>query len=134
VSLCDRRDYSQAVLRHEVEGWDMHDHGGEITKPVAERRREGDNVQGVVVCHHQYGLGVYLPDRDEYGHVNITSIKPPGQRIDGPADFPPIGSEVEGTVLGYTEIDSQLRITLVPRGAPSESDGRLCVRPSRLAR
>ena len=94
----------------------MHDHGGEITKAPVERCREGDQVHGVVVCHHHYGLGLYLPDRDEYGHVNITSIKPPGERIDGTADFPPVGSQVDGTVLGYTGIDSQLRITLVPPG------------------
>ena len=92
----------------------MHDHGDEIAKPLAERSGEGEQVRGVVVCHHAYGLGMYLPDRSEYGHVNITSIRPAGQRLAGPADSPPIGAEAQGTVLGYTGIHDQLRITLVP--------------------
>jgi hypothetical protein len=95
----------------------MHDHGDEIKTPEAERRAEGEQVRGIVVCHHVYGLGMYLPDRDDYAHVNITSIKPSGERVAGPADFPPVGDEVEGAVLGYTGIDQQLRVRLVPRDA-----------------
>jgi hypothetical protein len=94
----------------------MHDHGDEIrTSRGGARRTEGEQVRGIVVCHHVYGLGIYLPDRDEYGHVNITAIKPPGERIDGPADFPPVGGPIEGTVLGYTGVDQQLRVSMVPR-------------------
>jgi hypothetical protein len=42
--------------------------------------------------------------------VNITEIKPGTVR--GRKDFPAIGNPAEGTVLGYTGIDSQLRISL----------------------
>ena len=109
------------MLRHEVQGWDMHDHGDEIRKPEGERSSEGEEVQAVVVCHHHFGLGLYIPNRDEYAHVNITSVKAQGERIDGPDDFPPIGSHVRGIVLGYTGIHDQLRVTLAP---PVRADER----------
>jgi len=31
-------------------------------------------VQGVVVCIHVFGLGVYLPREDAFGHVNVTAM------------------------------------------------------------
>jgi hypothetical protein len=98
----------------------MHDHGDEIRKAEAERSATGEAVRGVVVCHHHFGLGLYIADRDEYAHVNITHIKPPGERIDGPADFPPVGTEVPGVVLGYTGRDDQLRVSLVPPASGDE--------------
>jgi hypothetical protein len=88
--------------------WDMHEHGAELTKP--HRLAEGTPISGIVVCHHPYGLGVYLEDRDEYGHVNITAIGTGPLR--GPQDFPPIGALVNGTVLGYSGQHAQLRIAL----------------------
>jgi hypothetical protein len=118
------RRYGVDMLHHEVDGWDMHDHGDEIMKPQADRSAQGAPVVGVVVCHHPYGLGIYIADRDEYAHVNITSIKPPGERIDGMADYPPLGSRVEGTVLGYTGIHEQLRVSLVPLGQEPLTTGQ----------
>jgi ribosomal protein S1 len=91
-------------------GWDMHDHGEELTRPAAAQRSEGSAVTGTVVCHHPFGLGVHIDDGDEYGHVNITEIGVDSLR--GPEDFPPIGSAVTVTVLGYTGIHAQLRLTL----------------------
>ena len=88
----------------------MHSHGAEIVKPDHDRLQVGATVTGVVVCHHAFGLGMFLADRDEYGHVNITEVKPGAVR--GPEDFPAIGSSVEGVVLGYTGIHDQLRISL----------------------
>jgi predicted RNA-binding protein with RPS1 domain len=95
---------------HSRASWDMHSHGADIVKPEHDRLHAGISVTGAVVCHHAFGLGMFLADRDEYGHVNITEVKPGAVR--GPEDFPAIGSSVEGIVLGYTGIHDQLRISL----------------------
>jgi predicted RNA-binding protein with RPS1 domain len=95
---------------HDRASWDMHSHGAEIVKPEHDRLPIGATVTGIVVCHHAFGLGMFLADRDEYGHVNITEVKPGVVR--SPEDFPATGSSVEGIVLGYTGIDGQLRISL----------------------
>jgi hypothetical protein len=55
-----------------------------------------------------------IADGDQYGHVDIVSIAAPGTRLRGTEDFPPIGSIVEGSALGYTERDVQLRLRLGP--------------------
>jgi protocatechuate 3,4-dioxygenase beta subunit len=86
----------------------MHDHTRDLTKPDEKRFAPGTAVTGTVVCHHHFGLGMYVADHDEYGHVNITAIGP--GRFRGPEDFPTIGSHVSGKVLGYT--GDQLRIAL----------------------
>lgn len=94
---------------HRQKGWDMHDHGAEIVTLERNRLDEGAPVNGVVVCHHPFGLGVYLADVDQYGHVNITAI---GTSVRGPNDFPAVGSAIEGTVLGYSGMLGQLTLTL----------------------
>ncbi len=127
------------TARHLEPGWDMHEHGDELVRPEAHRLAPGARVAGVVVCHHAYGLGMYIErtrfvhvvpepvlpggtlprwneDRDEYGHVDIPVIKP--GRLRGPEDFPRIGSRVEGTVAGYTPM-GQLRVMLYVPRAPS---------------
>ena len=96
-------------------GWDMHDHGEELTRQAAAQRSEGATVTGTVVCHHPFGLGIHIDDGNEYGHVNITEIGVDPLR--GQEDFPPIGSVVTATVLGYTGIHAQLRLTLKPAQA-----------------
>jgi ribosomal protein S1 len=91
-------------------GWDMHGHGEELKRQAGAQRSKGASVTGTVVCHHPFGLGVHIDDCNEYGHVNITEIGVDPLR--GPEDFPPIGSVVTATVLGYTGIHAQLRLTL----------------------
>ena len=90
--------------------WDMHDPGAAPFIEEADRLPVGTAVTGVVVCHHHFGLGVRLDDRDEYAHVDIISIAPPPKRLKGPEEFPPIGSRVSGKVLGYS--GDQLKLTL----------------------
>lgn len=63
----------------------------------------------MVVCHHVYGLGVRL-DEGDYAHVNIDEIT--DRPLAGPQDFPPVGSQVSGTVLGYSGMHQQLRLSL----------------------
>jgi hypothetical protein len=95
--------------RHLEPGWDMHERGDERVRSKANRLAAGARVAGGVVCHQVYGLGMYIDDRDEYGHVDIPFIKP--GRIWCPEDFPPIGSRVEGIATGYTP-SGQLRVVL----------------------
>ena len=94
--------------RHLWDGWDMHSRGAELFRREGDRLQAGAAVHGIVVCHHAFGMGVYLPDRDEYGHVDITAIS--SHRLRGPEDFPEIGSEVEATVAGYSGRYDQLRL------------------------
>jgi hypothetical protein len=95
-----------AVLKWaERHPWDMHDHGPKIVKPENERSSEGDTVNGFVICHHPFGIGVYIPDRDEYAHVDG-----PAEEVRGEDDLPPIGAKVSGTVLGYSR--DQLKLSL----------------------
>jgi hypothetical protein len=93
-----------------ISEWDMHNPGAAPVVDEDDRLPEGMLVRGVVVCHHQFGLGVRLHGRDEYGHVDIISIAPPGVRLAGPQDFPAIGAEVAGRVLGYS--GDQLKLSL----------------------
>jgi hypothetical protein len=93
---------------HDQPGWDMHDRGAEIRRPAEDRLQPGTRVGAIVVCHHPFGMGVYIEERAEYGHVDIPFIAP--GRLRGPEDFPPIGSQVDATVSGYTAIDGQLRL------------------------
>ena len=111
--------YARIVLGppHAQPHWDMHAHGAELARPESEWIATGTPVSGAVVCHHHFGLGVWIPDHGQYGHVMITEIVPPGVRIRGPDDFPPIGSAVEAIVLGYTGRFSQLRLSIRRRAA-----------------
>jgi predicted RNA-binding protein with RPS1 domain len=81
--------------------WDMHDVGAVPFVDENDRLAAGTKVTGVVVCHHEFGLGVQLDGRGDYGHVDIVAIAPRYVRLAGPQDFPPIGTEVAGRVLGY---------------------------------
>jgi hypothetical protein len=102
---------SVPFLVMEAEGWDMHDVGAAPVIPESNRLAVGQRVSGVVVCHHHFGLGVRLHDRNEYGHVDIPQIAAQASTpLRGPADYPPIGVKVEGRVLGYS--GDQLRLTL----------------------
>lgn len=90
--------------------WDMHNAGAAPVVDENDRLSVGSKVRGVVVCHHEFGLGLRLDGRDEYGHVDIIAIAPPDVQLAGPQDFPPIGTEVAGRGLGYA--GDQLRLSL----------------------
>jgi hypothetical protein len=99
----------------------MHDPGAEPL-PLNARLDSGVEVTGVVVCHHHFGIGVKLDGRDEYAHVDIISIDPGGPPLDETL-FPPVGSTVTGTVLGYTPDDGKPPGQLRLRLRPSQSVG-----------
>jgi predicted RNA-binding protein with RPS1 domain len=82
--------------KHSDPNWDMHRVGA--VEPV--ELPAGETVRAEVVCHHPFGLGLYLPDHDTYGNVNATEVD--GPDVHGPEDFPPVGSEVTARVLGLS--------------------------------
>lgn len=60
-------------------------------------------VRAEVVCQHPFGLGLYLPEIDTYGNVNIVNIPShDGAIVSGPAQFPKIGSSVRARSLGVS--------------------------------
>lgn len=59
----------------------------------------GTELVGVVACQHVFGIGVYVPTSDVWGHVDVTALG----REHVPPDFsghPAIGSHVRLKVLG----------------------------------
>ena len=94
--------------------FDIHDAGS--VPAVADERllAEGLPVAGRVMCHHPFGLGVYVEARDQYGHVHVPYIREGTVR--GAEDYPSIGAAVEASVLGYSGAQRQLRLSL--RAAP----------------
>lgn len=67
----------------------------------------GAEQPGVVVCLHPYGLGVYLPAEHTFGHVDAPMMGV--ATTSGLDDYPPVGSVLSLTVLGYSGTD-QLRL------------------------
>ena len=67
-------------------------------------------VDGVVACQHVYGIGVYVPGREVWGHVNVTEMGADRVREDF-ADHPPIGAHLRLRVLGRTP-NRQLRLAV----------------------
>jgi hypothetical protein len=90
--------------------WDMHNVGAVPVVDENDRLAAGTRVTCVVVCRHEFGLGVRLDGSGEYAHVDIIAIAPPDVRLAAPQDFPPIGTNVAGRVLGYA--GAQLRLSL----------------------
>jgi predicted RNA-binding protein with RPS1 domain len=88
----------------------MHGPGHAPVLDEQDRLATGARVTGEVVCHHHFGLGVRVDDRDEYGHVDITAISPREVQLRCPEDFPRLGTRVEVRVLGYSR--DQLRLSL----------------------
>jgi len=46
-------------------------------------------VEGVVACQHVFGIGVYVPDLEVWGHVNVTAMGVQSVREDF-VDHPPL--------------------------------------------
>ena len=85
----------------------MHD---DTAAGVDEERRlnVGTFVRGVVVCHHPFGVGIYLDDEDQYGHVDVSHIR--DGLVRGSEDYPGLGVRTSAVVLGYSGL-GQLRLT-----------------------
>ncbi|RJQ78001.1 hypothetical protein D5S17_13820 [Pseudonocardiaceae bacterium YIM PH 21723] len=89
-------------MTHWTPGWDMHRPGSADPLPADRLPPIGALVAGEVVCHHAFGLGLYLMDFATYGHVNLPEI---------PGEFPAIGSAVTGIFLDISG-NRQLRLSL----------------------
>lgn len=73
-----------------------------------DRLMEGRVEQAVVVCVHVFGLGLYLPGVDAFGHVNVPVMGVEVTRtLD---DYPAVGARLSVKVLGYTA--QQLRLAV----------------------
>jgi hypothetical protein len=84
--------------------------------PVAEVEIPfGTVVESTVVCHHQFGMGVWVAGEDQFGHVNVPAIR--DGKIRSVEDFPPIGARVRAVVLGYSG-SRQLRLSTRPSDLP----------------
>lgn len=60
--------------------------------PPERSLREGERVDGVVVCAHPFGLGVHLPAAQDFGHVDVPFIGVDGATSLGLDDLPAIGT------------------------------------------
>ena len=87
----------------------MHARGAVPRVSDEEMLHEGLRVRAQVVCHHPFGIGLFVEAHDQYGHVDVPQIT--DGRIDGPEDYPPIGTEVDARVLAYSA-GRQLRLRL----------------------
>lgn len=80
--------------KHLDRNWDMHN----LRSMEPFSLPAGEVVQAEVICHHSFGLGLYLPDYDAYAHVNIPEVS--DTVVHGPEEFPPIGSKVRARSFG----------------------------------
>ncbi|WP_410622978.1 hypothetical protein [Amycolatopsis sp. cmx-8-4] len=93
-------------LKHLEPGWDMHKAGSAefFVLPA------GEVADSEVICHHPFGLGLYLPEYDAYAHVNIPEVSETVAH--GPDEFPPIGSSVRARSFGPSGEGHHLTMTL----------------------
>ncbi len=54
-------------------------------------------MEGVVVCHHPFGIGVHIESADQYAQVDVSCIR--DGVIRGAVDYPPIGQALSGMVV-----------------------------------
>jgi hypothetical protein len=73
---------------------------------VGEPLAAGQEMVGIVVCSHVFGVGVYLAEEEAWGHVNTPALAPDS---DGKIVLPPIGARLPLRVLGYSGT-GQLRL------------------------
>ncbi|MCF4121703.1 hypothetical protein L1785_11990 [Antribacter sp. KLBMP9083] len=77
--------------------------------PVADVEVEaGLAVDATVLCHHTFGMGVWVAGLDHFGHVDVPAIR--DGAIGGSEDIPVIGSRVRAVVLG-SSATKQLRLS-----------------------
>lgn len=81
-------------------------------------------VSGTVTRHEPYGFYVNFRNAEggmEEGLVVITMVT--DNNAPNP-DFPPIGSQVEAVLLGYTDVGGQPRLSIRPQDvASARGDG-----------
>lgn len=80
-------------------------------------------VLGTVTRHEPYGFYVNFRNAEggmEEGLVVITMVH--DNNAPNP-DFPPIGSQVEAVLLGYTDVGGQPRLSIRPQDVASAAGG-----------
>jgi hypothetical protein len=91
-------------------------HDDPTTRVPPERRLDrGTAVKAVVVCHHPFGMGVFVESAAQYGHVDAPNVRNAGMRDAG--DFPPVGTELTAVVLRDSGV-GQLRLSTRLRDLP----------------
>lgn len=75
----------------------------------------GTRLEGVVVCVHVFGVGVYLPNVGDFGHVNVPELVGLSDRpLRELSDYPGVGTRLDLTVIGRTGVQRQLRLGRSP--------------------
>lgn len=76
---------------------------------------EGSVIEGVVVCTHPYGLGVYVPRLAAFGHVDVPFMG--RSELRSRDDEPPVGSVLPLTVSRSERgLQIKLRVTAITSG------------------
>jgi hypothetical protein len=92
----------------------MHD-DPETRVPLERQLDRGTAVDAVVVCHHPFGMGLYVESVRQYGHVDAQNVRNRGMH--DPDDLVPIGTAVTAVVLRYSGV-GQLRLSTRLRDLP----------------
>lgn len=83
-------------------------HSNPPTLGSTDELTSGTLVDGVVVCIHAFGLGIYLPRERSFGHVNVTAMGV--EQTKGLEYYPTVGTALALRVLGYS--GGQLRLAV----------------------
>lgn len=71
---------------------------------------EDAEVEGVVVCTHDFGVGVWLSESGVFGHVNGSHLEL--EQWNSLDDLPRIGTRLKLRVIGFNEMPTrQLRLS-----------------------
>jgi hypothetical protein len=102
-----RGRYSDDVASQAPTGKVVDLHDRRYAPRAVDEIAEGTLVDVTVVCHHPYGMGVWVEDFGQFGHVNVSVIR--DEPTDGLDAYPPIGVRLRAVVIGYS--GQQLRLT-----------------------
>lgn len=95
----------------------------EVSWELAKKAMPIDSVvSGIVTRHALFGIFVKFENVPYDGFVEAIAMRRDG--YDVPGEYPPIGSGVLGTVVGYRDWSKQIEMTLKPKTCRSCS---LCV-------
>ena len=77
------------------------------------RYRAGYVVDGTVISHHRFGFFIDLGEPIT-GLVEIPMLLDDAHQPMSPDDYPPVASQVRAVVLGATEHNRQIRLSMRP--------------------
>ncbi|HEY2411611.1 MAG TPA: hypothetical protein VGI40_05190 [Pirellulaceae bacterium] len=81
-------------------------------KSLKERLPIGSRVWCRVVLHRHYGVHTAIEGIEFEGLIQITDFKDASRMT--PAEYPPLGSELEAVVLGFKERGMQIWLGIKP--------------------